>query len=272
MRHVDSETKEPFSTHAYSDIEGDVEIDPDMPTKLTIRYRDDNPYSFLVSDKDRSEVLVLLQGRSFIYRPPHSHVQIFDGVELNTSLGELNPTSDFPQKIAKNVSEVGVILAEPEPIKNQSGFYQKPEEEITERNKINLDVLQKGLRMFMHVPKKLVLRGKKTTAKQRVIRMFFDKLLNKVVIQWGESSDKLNHRAFVESIEEGKSTVIESSKISNFQSSNFSFAINVDCKEKSATVGGRLFLVANGTIEYHHVIDGAKLLIEQKIQRGLKKN
>ncbi|KAG2393397.1 hypothetical protein C9374_006928 [Naegleria lovaniensis] len=274
IRHIDSETRDPFSIHSYMDIvENDIFVDPEVPTKLTINYRDDNPYTFLVSDRDRSDVLVLLQGRSFIYRSCISSDNYFaENAESaeNALIDKVESSSpcDFPQKIFQHIpitSSTNIMTSDP--VIDQSGIllhaisHPKDPYSLTDYQREHVDQIHKGMRVYMHVPKKIAFRGKKTSTQPRIVKIRMDAFSGEVIIEWGKTNTKLKHKGAIEAIETGHTAIIETSKISQLQLSNFSFALKVQSKEKSATVNGKLFLVASSSSEYQHFVQGIDLLL-----------
>ncbi|KAF0984001.1 hypothetical protein FDP41_007916 [Naegleria fowleri] len=237
IRHIDSETRDAFSIHSYADIENDIFIDLEVPTKLTIHYRDDNPYTFLVSDRDRSDVLVLLQGRSFIYGSCNSSDQLFaENIEpadntLIIDKVESGGPLDFPQKIFQHVPITSTNVMISDPIVDQSGILMhaisnpKDPNALSDYQREHIDQIQKGMRVYMHVPKKIVFRGKKTSTQPRIVRIHLEAYTGHVVIEWGKTNTKLKHKGVIEGIETGHTAIIETSKISQLQLSNFSFAL-----------------------------------------------
>ncbi|KAL0486334.1 glutamine synthetase [Acrasis kona] len=97
IRHYD-ENRNPFSQHRYVDIKDDIQFF-ESSSKLVIPYEDDNFYTCIVSDKDKTILSLLLKGRSQIYKSlTNGEMEVASPKKYSNEQETSN--SDFPTKFS----------------------------------------------------------------------------------------------------------------------------------------------------------------------------
>ncbi|KAL9655513.1 hypothetical protein ABK040_002180 [Willaertia magna] len=276
IRHCDSETKVVFSQHLYTDVEGSIEVDKENQCKITISYCNDNPYIFLVSDKDRNEVLLLLKGRTFIY---YNLFKLENNeFEMVQEEGVVNSTSDFPQLVSFSTHSMLMEESEMENILQNQRF-KEPEytiqtnniekqtvvADLNEYQREHVDFINNGTFLFLHYVKKKFL-GKSNSVKLHFVRVYLE-LDNNIYVEWGVKPRELNHKKKVIGVETGQNAAIGSKKIKPMYTQNFSFVLRTERTENNPNkqpIELDLYLVSTDTVEYQHFIQGIRLLLKKQ--------
>jgi hypothetical protein len=225
IRHYD-EHRRPFSQHNYSDIKGEVQYF-EQSSRLVIPYENDNLYTCIVSDKDRTILLLLLRGRNQIYQSLSFDVD--DSKKPDLDENKLLNISDFPTKFSY-VGQHGVT-------QSLAGHDQYQYMLGDEENQMGMNLpenmeggfldpvrqIEKGIRLMKHV------KGLLGAGIQE--RIFAAKLVKEpevqVLVSWGKSKDKYNHCHNIVGIITGDNArmFVNSSKIRPYQLQNYSFIL-----------------------------------------------
>jgi hypothetical protein len=252
IRHYD-EARRPFSQHNYTDINGEVQYF-EQTSRLVIPYENDNLYTCIVSDKDRTILLLLLRGRNQIY-------QSLTDMDEKKVVDEENKldVSDFPTKFTF-VGSQGVtpsITGQEQYEEEQGGYGNVNSEDVNDP----LRVIERGTKLMRHV------KGLLGAGIQE--RYFMAKLVREpepqVLVSWGKTKDKQNHVHTVVGTVTGDSArmFVSTSKVRPYQLQNYSFIL-MTARSGRFSAAQDIYVVAKDVEAYQAWTIGIKKLLQQK--------